>query len=106
VIPNTRKGQKERKSNSLAARYCALSSSKRCLEMLCEDRRLEIKDLLAHLRAVTNDEAEAVAGHCDHYCIDGSKWWKAVKRARKFLKPYSAPSGLKSDSAAGVSAPA
>lgn len=82
---------RERKSNSLEARYAALSSSKRCLEMLCETRRLEIRLLLAHLRACTGDEAESTVHQCDHFGINASKWWKAVKRARKFLKPYSPP---------------
>lgn len=83
--------QKERKSNSLAACFAALSSSKRCLEMLCENQRLEIKSLLFHLRQCTGDEAESTAHQCDHFGINASKWWKAVKRARKFLKPYSVP---------------
>lgn len=70
---------RERKSNSLEARYAALQSSKRCLEMLCETRRLEIRSLLSHLRACTDENAESIAR------------WKALKKARKFLATYSSP---------------
>lgn len=79
---------KERRSNSLGARNAALSSSIRCLESICEDRRQEVRLLLRHLRACTNSETDHVAHQCDHYGIDGSKWWAAVKRARRLLKKY------------------
>lgn len=79
---------REKKSNSLPARFAALSSANRCLQAICENRRLEVRELLKHLLACTGEEAEHAAHQCDHFGIDASKWWKAVKRARKFLKPY------------------
>jgi predicted DNA-binding transcriptional regulator YafY len=39
--------------------------------------------LLDALRELTGNLADHVASECDFHAIDASKWWKAVKRARK-----------------------
>lgn len=85
----------ERKSNSLESRYAAVLSTNRCLEMIAENRRLEVKALLYHLRSCTGDLAERAATDCDHHGINASNWWKSVKHARKFLKPYGVSSAQK-----------
>jgi hypothetical protein len=39
------------------------------------------------LKRLSGDDAERLALDMDHRCKDHARWYRAVKAARKFLKP-------------------
>lgn len=71
--------------DSAQRELAAVTASLNALTLANEAKRQEVVRLRTALREVTGSLAEDVAHHCDHYGIDGSKWWKAVKRARRLL---------------------
>lgn len=46
----------------------------------------DVRMMRERLEGVTDDKAERLALDMDHRCKDHSEWWKALERARRFLK--------------------